>query len=308
MTTRSAKRARADTDELYPIRVVCSLTGVNPVTLRAWERRYGLIEPVRTASGHRMYTQEHIDRVRQVLSLLDKGISIGHASRRLARAPSSKSANDQWSAQRERMITAITRFDEEALDGIYNEALGLYPLQVVTNLLLVPLLDELGRRWQSSDGSVAEEHFFSMYLRNKLGARFHHRTRLTTGPKLLCACVPGESHEFGLLLFALAAHEAGLRCVLLGANTPLSELPLACRSAQCDAIVISGSTVSPEDLLREQLPALLLAAGRPVFVGGPIAAQHREAITRLGAIPLGVNIARGVRRLAAEFLDNQVQK
>ena len=121
-------------------------------------------------------------------------------------------------------IGAIIRFDEPGVEDTYNEAMSLYPIAEVTSKLVVPLLRELGRRWETAEGSVAEEHFFSVYLRNKLGARFHHRPTLpAAAPRLLAACVPGEHHEIGLLLFALAAHEAGLRVVLLGADVPLGE-------------------------------------------------------------------------------------
>ena len=73
--TRTAPRP-TDESELFPIRTVASLTGVNAITLRAWERRYGLIKPVRTDSGHRLYTQVDIDTIHQVVALLDKGVAI----------------------------------------------------------------------------------------------------------------------------------------------------------------------------------------------------------------------------------------
>ena len=72
-----ASEDHSKAEGLYPIRTVSSLTGVNSITLRAWERRYGLIKPVRTPKGHRLYTQNDIDLIQQVLELLDKGISIG---------------------------------------------------------------------------------------------------------------------------------------------------------------------------------------------------------------------------------------
>ena len=60
-----------DRTGLYPIGTVADLTGVNAITLRAWERRYGLFEPVRKGSGHRLYTQEHIDLITRVVGMLD---------------------------------------------------------------------------------------------------------------------------------------------------------------------------------------------------------------------------------------------
>lgn len=286
--------------DLYPIRTVATLTGVNAITLRAWERRYGLIKPVRTDSGHRLYTQDDIDTIHRVVALLDKGMAISQVRPALATpaAAGSRAAEDgPWTGYRERMITAISRFDENRLEDIYNELLSLYPADLATAKVLLPLLVDLGTRWENAEGSVAEEHFFGVYLRNKLGARFHHRSRQNTGPKLLAACLPGEHHEVGLLLFALAAHDQGFRLVLLGADMPLTELGYAARRARADAIVLSGSIEPLPGLLDVDLAKLTEEAGRPVFVGGLIAVGHRDAIVAAAAVPIGNDIAAGLKRI-----------
>jgi DNA-binding transcriptional MerR regulator/methylmalonyl-CoA mutase cobalamin-binding subunit len=297
--TRTAPRP-TDESELFPIRTVASLTGVNAITLRAWERRYGLIKPVRTDSGHRLYTQVDIDTIHQVVALLDKGVAISQVRHALAGPAASRSriAEDgPWAGFRERMIAAISQFDENRLEDVYNELLSLYPTDLATRKVLLPLLVELGTRWETAEGSVAEEHFFGVYLRNKLGARFHHRPRHNTGPKLLAACLPGEQHEVGLLLFALAAHDHGFRLVLLGADTPLAELPYAARRAQAEAIVLSGSIDPRPGLLDTELPKLATDAGLPVFIGGLTAVRHRDAIVAAGAEPLGSDITAGLKRI-----------
>src|SRR5688500_13806700 len=135
--------------ETYPIRIVCALTGLNPITLRAWERRYGFIEPIRTPGGHRLYTQEHVDQINRTLSMLASGMQIGAAARVVRRSAASSSRTDVWVALRSQAIAAIMRFDESALDAIYESALGLQTIEVVTHKLLVPVLEELGRRWES---------------------------------------------------------------------------------------------------------------------------------------------------------------
>ena len=105
------------------------LTGINPVTLRAWERRYGLIQPERTPKGHRLYTDEHIRLIRRILSLVDKGISIGQVKKILKEkdpltAPvldEESQATNPWEDYRTRMLQAISQFDDRALDGSYND-------------------------------------------------------------------------------------------------------------------------------------------------------------------------------------------
>jgi len=281
----------------YPISTVSALTGVNPVTLRAWERRYGLIKPHRTEKGHRLYSASDIDRIRLILKLVDDGISIGQVRDALQSSvsePVARSNDDTWNRYLADMVTAIERFDESGLERVYNDAMSLYPVEIVTRQLMIPLLTELGERWANATGSVAEEHFFGVYMRNKLGARFHHRQGKPRGPKLLAACLPGELHELGLLLFGLAAHDRGFRVILLGADMPLEELPLVVERTGSDAIVLAGSIKPSADLLAKQLPALARQAGVPVFVGGTTAKKYHDEINTAGAVSVGSDLVLGL--------------
>lgn len=283
-----------------PIRTISSLTGVHAVTLRAWERRYGLIRPARTPKGHRLYTHQHVERIRRVLALMERGVPISRVRDLLDAEPAVESAagGDRWRQAIERMAAAIARFDEQELDRIYDEALSVHPVEQVTQRLLLPLLIRLGERWRDLAGGIAEEHFFAMYLRSKLGARMQHRMRYATGPRLVAACAPGEQHEIGLLLFALEAHVAGMRTVLLGADTPLPDVAIARQRSQCDAVVVSSSVDPAPSFFREELPQLVRQAGVPVFVGGSTAIRHRREVSAAGAVPLGVELEDGVRLVA----------
>jgi DNA-binding transcriptional MerR regulator/methylmalonyl-CoA mutase cobalamin-binding subunit len=293
---------------LYPIRTVSSLTGVNAVTLRAWERRYGLIQPQRTPKGHRLYTREDIARIGRVLDLLNQGISISQVKPLVddnlaapsATAPATGHA-DEWQRYRERLLQAISRFDEAALDAAYNDALSLYPVELVIRNLATPLLQQLGEQWQDRPAGVAEEHFFSVYLRNKLGARIHHINARGTGPRLLIACLPGEYHEIGMLFFALTAASHGYRVLLLGANLPLDQIPPVLDLQRCDAVVLSGSSRPARGLFDEQLPALVQACAVPVFVGGGITLRHGQDIEKAGATPGGEDFQGALRQIAARI-------
>ncbi len=282
--------------QTFPIRTVCALTGMNPITLRAWERRYGFIKPVRTPGGHRLYTQANVDQINQAVAMLERGVSIGSAARAL-RGTAAPASTDVWAALRNQVVAAIVRFDEVALDAIYESALALQPIEAVTRKLFVPVLEELGRRWQSAEGSVAEEHFFTIYTRNKLGARLHHRRRLATPKRLVCACAPGEFHELGLLLFALAAHDNNLECVVLGADMPMAELAVVCGRARCDGVAISMSMEPNGTLLEHDLPQLVAKVRKPVFVGGRASVSHSDAIARARAITIGADVSNGLRRI-----------
>lgn len=297
------QRPTARLDGLYPIRTVANLTGVNPVTLRAWERRYKLIVPKRTPKGHRLYTSQDIEQIRKVLELLDQGISIGQVKGivghpdGLATAPTGDS-RDVWQHYRERMLAATEQFDEHSLDAAYNDALSLYPIDLVNSRLTAPLLRSFGERWKEHSKVVAEEHFFSFYLRNKLGARFHHLNQRSNGPLLLLACLPGEYHEIGMLFFALAAVNRGYRVLPLGANMPLELIPEVVDKQPCQAVVLSGSARPARGVLQETLPRLVRQLDIPVVVGGAVTERYGDAVDATGAFATGKEIQPALKQLA----------
>lgn len=297
---------KIDGKSVFPIRTVSTITGVNAITLRAWERRYGLLKPIRTDSGHRLYTQEDIDLIQRVTELLEKGVSISQAKNKLNReqAPrdtaetAEETASDQWRNYQRRMFNAVVRFDTDALDSVYNETLSLYPVDLVTRKLITPVLKILGERWLTESGAIAEEHFFGIYLRNKMGARFHHHSAHNRGPIIIAACLPGEHHELGLMLFGLAALDAGFRVILLGADMPITDLVVPVARSGAAAIVMSGSVRIADATLTEELRALIEGAKVPVFIGGASAVKYHDAIVSAGAIPLGTDVSAGLKRIA----------
>ena len=297
--------AKLPEDGRIPIRTLANLTGVNPVTLRAWERRYNLLQPARTPKGHRLYSMADVELIQQVLALLESGMAIGQVREVVEReqnaiASDGPCTEDTWSLLRQRLMAAVESFDENALNEIYQEALSLYPVDSVTLRLITPTLRELGQRWQTRQtGGVAEEHFFSGFLRNKLGARLHHRTHQLQGPKLITACLPGEQHEVGLLLFALAITERHYRPVVLGANMPLAELPEVQHRVQGCGIVLSGSVNIHPQVLENELPRLVQQSPVPVLVGGGVLQEHTALVLHAGAVALGEDLHLGIRRLEA---------
>ena len=120
-----------------PIRTIAALTGVRAVTLRAWERRYGLVRPARTPKGHRLYSAQHVERIRRVLALVERGVPIGRVRELIDSepVPESASAGDRWRDAIEQMSAAIARFDELELDRIYDEAAAVSTLDPATYFL-----------------------------------------------------------------------------------------------------------------------------------------------------------------------------
>jgi len=294
---------------MLPIRTVADLTGINPVTLRAWERRYNLITPQRTPKGHRLYTENDVELIKQVLDFLDQGISISQVKPLLEQAPSQQQAapfaeaGEVWKRYQQTMLSAVEKFDENVLDSTYNDALSLYPADVVNQRLVTPLLRIIGERWKEREVGIAEEHFFSVYLRNKLGARIHHLNQRSRGPLLILACLPGEYHEIGLLLFALATVNFGYRVLILGSNTPLDQIPHVLEKRPCDGIVLSGSARPSRGLFENELPVLVKRCPIPIFIGGRTAAKHQQKIEDAGAICLGESISSGLKSMGQRLKD-----
>lgn len=233
----------ANEKHYLPIRQVAELTGVNPITLRAWERRYELIVPHRTAKGHRVYSDQDIARIHQILQLLDQGIPISQTKSLLDKATTGGQVQLQqqsWQHYLEQLRNAIANFNLAELDQQYNELLSLYPIDVVTEKIILPTMQYLGEQWQNEISGIAQEHFFSTYLRNKIGARLHHELASSHNQRLIFACLPEERHEFGLLLFALFAIRKGYQPIILGTNLPITQLVPAQEKIQAAAIILRG--------------------------------------------------------------------
>lgn len=301
----SAEEKKPDNDNgMYPMRTIANLTGINPVTLRAWERRYGLIQPQRTAKGHRLYTTQDIERIHRVLALLQQGIAISQVAHLLDNnieieaAPVDDTGNDIWTSYQQRMLASIETYDEALLDELYNDALSLYPDDLINTRLSTPLLRQLGQHWKETPDGIAREHFFTLYLRNKLGSRIQHTNLRSKGPLLLISCLPGELHEVGMLFFAVNAVSHGYRVLLLGANIPLEQLPAVINQRPCNAIVLSTTTRPAAQVINGQLASLVSQLAIPVFVGGTASERYRDEINACGAICVGFYIQAALMQIS----------
>lgn len=291
---------------LYPIGTVAALCGVDVATLRNWELRYGALHPLRDNNGRRLYSETDVDRIRRIITLLDDGTPIDRAAAMLGgyriRADVER-GDGRWEDLRQRMRAAVAAFDDAALESVYREALAVYPMHCVARHAIVPLLRDIGECWRSQDGAVAEQHFFTMFVRNKIGARFHHRTQKTQGPVLVAACLPGEQHELGLLLFALKAGERGYRICVLGPDTPLSETAHTAKRTAARALVLS-STIDPGPVVGDQLfPPFIANLEIPVFIGGSLSPEQRKHFAALGVVILDHDHGQALDRIGAALAE-----
>ena len=192
--------------------------GVNPELLRAWERRYGLLQPIRTEGGFRLYTAADAERVGQMKRALADGLSAAEAARR-AREPE-RTEEAGLEHPRERLLAAAHAYDESAIHSILDEALRGFTLETVLRELVLPVLHEIGDEWERGELEVGEEHFATTVIRERLLAlsRFWSRGG---DPLAILACAPGELHDIGLIAFGLVLRSHGWRIYFLGASTPV---------------------------------------------------------------------------------------
>ena len=290
----------------YPIRAISELTGVPTTTLRAWERRYGLLKPGRTAKGHRLYSSEDIDLVKDIVKLLKSNHTISEAIRIIKNpelnAVASSEVEGHWAVYQQRLLKSIENYNEQNLDTTYNEALSIYPIDMVTQEVIIPVLQLLGERWQEREAGIAEEHFFSAFLRNKLGARLHHESHRSRGNKILVSCFPGEYHELGILLFSIAALGHGYQILYLGTNLPLSQLSKVVERTDVSAVLLSGTGegVWQKDIEAE-LKTIIRSMTIPVLFGGGLSEVHLEKLESLGGHVLGSDHVKAMENMEAIF-------
>ena len=194
------------------------------------------------------------------------------------------------------MLNAISQFDEAELDSIYQKVMGLYPITEIIKQLIEPVLITLGQRWDKVPGGIAEEHFFSVYISHKLESRFQQQFGIATGPLIICACLPQETHNLGLSLFCLAAHESNFRIINLGANTPLNHLEVVCERRRPAGVVLAGlQAPSPQTI--SELKKMVCNIEAPVFIGGQASLNAKNAIESSGAIAIGIETSSALRDL-----------
>ncbi|MCW8931349.1 MAG: MerR family transcriptional regulator [Gammaproteobacteria bacterium] len=298
-----SKSSHSNPQTYFPIRSLSEQTHVGTSTLRAWERRYGLLSPERTPKGHRLYTRSDVKRVLKIVELLKDGHSLPQITDLLSvqeftttQVASTKDddvniekplLNTVWEQFQTRTLDAISDFNNERIDAIYNEASSLYPIDLVTEQLIDPILTLIGNEWKTyPESGIAKEHFYSSWLKNKLGARFHHAYSQAKGTRIICACAPGTFHEIGLMLFSLSALSRGYRVLYFGSNLPLNQLDYIASRSAAKAIVLSVNETSNTNL-DTQLSSLVNRLKVPVFVGGNYPHLDCEHFQSIGGNLLG---------------------
>lgn len=263
--------------------------GVSAHVLRAWERRYGLLQPERSSGGYRLYSEADEHRVRVMQAHLARGLSAAEAARATLRqtaagprAPEPRPAAGPraLSGVDRALAEAFERFDEPSAQAMLDLLLADFTPETVLRDVLLPYLHELGECWERGEVTVAQEHFASNVLRARIAAlgRGWGQGR---GPRALLACAPGELHDLPLLTFGVVLYRNGWRVSYLGADTPMPDLLRTATASPPQLIVLSA--VDPGRFAGLEDDLLRLAGVAPLALGGhgADAATARAAGARL---------------------------
>jgi DNA-binding transcriptional MerR regulator len=229
--------------------------GVSSHVLRAWERRYGVPRPVRTAGGYRLYSEADEERIRLMRSHIARGLSAAEAARAAFQGALSPAA----------LAQALEGFDEPAAEAALDRLLTDFTIETVLRDTILPYLCGLGDRWKRGEVTVAQEHFASNVLRNRLATLSQGWGR-GRGPQALLACAPDELHDIPLLAFGIALRRNGWRVSYLGACTPVDDVIETAVATLPRLVVLSAVDPARFDGLE---PSLVHLAGiAPLALGG----------------------------------------
>lgn len=279
----SSAEASEDGEARHPIGVVADRTGLSVHQLRAWERRYGAVEPSRTEGNHRLYSDDDVRRLALLYELTERGGRIGQ----LAGRPTEELASllererrdgggdgprdeDELAAYRRRALDAVEAFDVDRLESLVRRASLKHGLPTFVDELVVPVLTEVGARWHDGDLGIAQEHMASGVFTRVLQHILDGAASEREGPAVLVATPAGHRHEIGAMVAAAVAATEGWRVLYLGADLPAAEIARTAAEVDARAVALSVVHGPDEGAIEEELRRLRgrLPGSVTLFVGG----------------------------------------
>jgi len=259
--------------------------GVSDHVLRAWESRYGLLKPVRTAGGFRLYSEADERRVRRMQAHLARGLSAAQAAQATLEEddPGRAAGPDRAPADRAPVTVtelsgalrrALDAFDETAAQAVLDRLMADFSLATTLRQIILPYLAELGVRWEQGTASIAQEHFASNVIHGRL-AGLARGWGNGHGPLAVLACPPGELHDLPLMIFGIALNRTGWRIYFLGTSTPLDEVSRTVEASHPNLVVLAATRAASFGCVTAQLTAL--ARRVPLMLAGAGASPQLAA-------------------------------
>ena len=302
--------ASIDKKPTYNLKVVIQETDIKPDTLRAWERRYGLPQPERSAGGHRLYSQHDIETIKWLIARQEEGLRINRAVKLWHSIE--ESGEDPFEAMpteippskpkpvemftgttidemREGWLDACLNFNEFAADRILSQAFARYPLETVCIEVLQKSLAKIGELWYTDEANVQQEHFASALAVRRVDALISASPPPTRDGRILVACPPDENHIFSPLLITLFLRQRGWDVVYLGANVPIPRLDATIKVTDADLVILTSMLLHTAANLME-MAQFLHQEGIPLAYGGRVFSQVPDLRARIPGYFLGESL------------------
>jgi MerR family transcriptional regulator, light-induced transcriptional regulator len=287
---------------LYPVQVVVRQTGLSPHVLRAWEKRYGAVRPVRSGSGRRVYSDQDVHRLKLLSQLTNQGHPIGSIAtlpdevlENLAKQATSSQPErpraGKGSSDRERTamvrdcITMIQKFDTDGLNRILKRAVLESGYTAAVRQVIAPLAQRLGDLWSDGTIQTSHEHFASSVVRAFLLDPSRQYSGNTASAVIVASTLQGQLHELGVVMAAALAAERGWRVIYLGPSLPALEIASVAIKTEARAVALSFVYPGAEGLVESELRELRnqLPEKTPILIGGSVARSYQAVIDELGA-------------------------
>jgi DNA-binding transcriptional MerR regulator len=268
-------------------------TGVSPELLRAWEQRYGLLQPTRSPGGFRLYSPDDENRVRRTAALIAEGLSAAQAARQAVGAPvmPQPTGRPLVGDLEDAIRSALDMFDATAAHSALDRLFAAVSVEAALIDVLIPYLHDLGERWSDGTASVAQEHFASHLIRGRL-LGLTRDWGVGGANSAVLACLPGEAHDLGLIMFGILIARRGWSVTFLGADTPFDSVRNSVRILHPSLVVLATVTADRFQAHAEEIRSI--AEQVPTAVAGPV---EESAITNVGARALPGSVADAVRTL-----------
>jgi DNA-binding transcriptional MerR regulator len=270
---------------MYRIHRFSKLTGLTTHVIRAWERRYGLVTPVRGANRYRLYNDEDVRLFRYLKSKSDEGISIGElaeigreklleqAQREFVAAPVEPPPSERLIAD---LTQALQENDRVGFERKLNGALAVIPFEEALHRFLLPLQEHIGQLWHDGQLGVAQEHYASNQIKQKIFSAMNQLRMVEEGPRIVVACPSEEWHEISAMTAAYLCAVRGCRVHYLGANLPIPELAKFCEQVRPAYVLLSMTVDRSVDEIKNIIQELVTQVSfvAPIGVGGYCAQSH----------------------------------
>lgn len=256
----------------FNLKAVLHETGLAADTLRAWERRYGVPSPQRTAGGHRLYSQYDIETIKWLIARQAEGLSISRAvdlwneqtasgtdplaalaptTNTLAQTVPANLAETNLDALRAEWINACMNFSEVQAEQVLNKALSIFPVEAVCVNVLQKGMADIGTMWYENRSSVQQEHFASELAMRRLDALLSASPAPTRPQTIVVGCPGNEWHTFTPLLLALFLRRRGLNVIYLGANVPSDRMAETASKVKADLVLLASQTLQSARYLQQ---------------------------------------------------------